>query len=97
MKVDDYYNKPKGCEHKAFLILILGFILFALLLCCEREKDFCWECESVKLDRIDTCEPIMKREVFELCYKTEEWIRLYENANTYIICDNSSMLKCTKQ
>ena len=33
---------------------------------------------------------------FEMCNKTEEEIRMIEGTYTYIICNKSSVMKCTK-
>jgi len=33
---------------------------------------------------------------FEMCNKTEEEIRMIEDTYTYIICNKSSVTKCTK-
>lgn len=74
-------------------------LLFFLLIClfsCTKVEDFCWECELVRLYKLDTCNPELTIEVFTMCNKTDAEIRDFERTYTYIICSNSSILKCKK-
>jgi hypothetical protein len=78
---------------KIIIILILIFCFYY----CKKQEDFCWTCEYVKYTELDTSTPTIKNDTFEICYKTEEWIKKYEDTYTYSICDDSSVLKCYKR
>lgn len=78
---------------KLIVILLLVFCFYR----CEKQEDFCWTCVYVSYDELDTCTPVMKVDTFEMCYKTEEWIRQYEDNYTYFICDNWASLICNKR
>lgn len=72
-------------------------IIILLLISCCRTEDFCWECEYALYDKMNTSTPIIKLDTFEMCYKTEEWIRKYEKTYTYVGYDDSSNLQCYKK
>lgn len=92
--------KNIGFSYKAFLWLIFVTVSIALLVfltSCEK-PEYCWECQQLKLDKLGTCSPELEiKPPFEICHKTEQEIRDFEQQYTYIICDNSSILKCKEK
>jgi hypothetical protein len=50
MKNKDYYEGPRGCEHKAVMIIVAVVILLIVILSCERTQaggwdECCWICK----------------------------------------------------
>ena len=93
MKKDDYYNRAKGCEKKFISLILMIIAIILLIYSCEVE-DYCWDCEQIKLHNISSCNTIMKLDTITICNKTEDEIRNIEQTYTYIICDESSLMKC---
>lgn len=72
---------------------IIFFILLTILFSCEKVEDYCWDCLQIEVN-LDNM--TLHYNPFEMCNKTEEEIRIIEDTYTYIICNKSSVTKCTK-
>ena len=44
MTEDEYYNRPRGCEYR-FFVMIAVFVLLIIAFSCEKHEDtYCYQC-----------------------------------------------------
>jgi hypothetical protein len=103
MTKDEYYNRPKGCEHKALMVIAFIVILFSLVFSCESPElsdDCCYICYVKTLYKFPGSNPydVTYFAHYKFCDKTAEWIREWEQVNTYndTIQDIYQFTECSK-
>jgi hypothetical protein len=87
--MDERRNNQKKQMNKIVLILLL--IIFS-----SCEQDYCWQCVYTEYEEISACSTTMAIDTFSICYKTEDWISKFEDTYSYSICDDSTILICSK-
>ena len=73
---------------------LIVFLFLIFLFSCAKVEDFCWECTCIKTDLVSKQ---VKYQKFEMCNKTEAEILDLCRTETYIVCYDSSVMKCEQK